>query len=154
MQPALRSKTIIEANESTAHGPAFDVAGDVHGQRGRWERFLDALFQWRMWSARREIERHSDWILFWRRGLAERGAHLRPVANECAEGSTDAPASHGQQSANLGGSFMRVRLMFDTWRKRVRLRRELMGLSASDLHDIRWTRAEVEAEGRKPFWRA
>ena len=154
MQPALRSKTIIEANESTGHGPAFDVAADVHGQRGGWERFLDALFQSRMWSAQREIERHSDWILFWRRGLAERRAHLRPVANECAEASTDALASHGQQSADSAGSFMRVRLMFDAWRKRVHLRRELMGLSASDLHDIRWTRAEVEAEGRKPFWRA
>jgi hypothetical protein len=34
-----------------------------------------------MWSAQREIERHADAILFWRRGLAERGAHLRPVAD-------------------------------------------------------------------------
>jgi hypothetical protein len=34
-----------------------------------------------MWSAQREIERHADAILFWRRGLAKRGAHLRPVAD-------------------------------------------------------------------------
>jgi len=154
MQPALRSKTIIDPNERTAHEPAFELAQDVHDQRGWWKRFLNALFQSRMWSAQRETERHSDWILFWRRGLAERGAHLRPVANESTEASLDALASHGQRSANVGGSFIRMRQILERWRKRVLMRRELMGLSASDLHDIRWTRAEVEAEGRKPFWRA
>jgi uncharacterized protein YjiS (DUF1127 family) len=107
-----------------------------------------------MWSAQRETERHSDWILFWRRGLAERGSHLRPVVNQRTEASTHDLASPGQQSANVGAALMRARLMFAGWRKRVRMRRELMGLSDSDLHDIRWTRAEVEAEGRKPFWRA
>ena len=40
------------------------------------------------------------------------------------------------------------------WRRRVRIRNELMTLGAGDLRDIRWTRAEVEAEARKPFWRA
>jgi hypothetical protein len=33
-----------------------------------------------MRSAQRETERHADMILFWRRGLAERGDHLRAVA--------------------------------------------------------------------------
>jgi len=43
---------------------------------------------------------------------------------------------------------------FSEWRRRVCMRRELLTLSDSDLRDIRWTRAEVEAEGRKPFWKA
>jgi len=29
-----------------------------------------------------------------------------------------------------------------------------MTLSDGDLRDVRWTRADVEAECRKPFWRA
>jgi uncharacterized protein YjiS (DUF1127 family) len=40
------------------------------------------------------------------------------------------------------------------WRRRVRIRNELVTLNDGDLRDIRWTRAEVEAECRKPFWRA
>ena len=40
------------------------------------------------------------------------------------------------------------------WRRRVRIRDELMTLSDGDLRDVRWTRAEVEAESRKPFWQA
>jgi uncharacterized protein YjiS (DUF1127 family) len=40
------------------------------------------------------------------------------------------------------------------WRRRARRRSELMMLSDRDLHDIRWTRAEAEAEARKPIWRA
>jgi uncharacterized protein YjiS (DUF1127 family) len=46
------------------------------------------------------------------------------------------------------------RLKVREWRRRVRTRNELMMLSDNDLRDIRWTRAEVEAEARKPFWRA
>jgi uncharacterized protein YjiS (DUF1127 family) len=46
------------------------------------------------------------------------------------------------------------RLQVREWRRRVRTRSELITLSNSDLGDIRWTRAEVEAEARKPFWRA
>lgn len=38
--------------------------------------------------------------------------------------------------------------------RRVRVRNELITLSDGDLRDIGWTRAEVEAERRKPFWRA
>jgi uncharacterized protein YjiS (DUF1127 family) len=40
------------------------------------------------------------------------------------------------------------------WRRRVLIRNELITLNDSDLRDIGWTRAEVEAERRKPFWRA
>ena len=40
------------------------------------------------------------------------------------------------------------------WQRRVRIRNELITLSDGDLRDIGWTRAEVEAKHRKPFWRA
>jgi len=47
-----------------------------------------------------------------------------------------------------------VRRQLREYRRRVRTRHELMTLSESDLRDIFRTRAEVEAEARKPFWRA
>ncbi len=40
------------------------------------------------------------------------------------------------------------------WRRRVRIRNELLTLTAGDLRDIGWTRAEAETEARKPFWEA
>jgi uncharacterized protein YjiS (DUF1127 family) len=161
MQTALRNEATIERNDSTTHETALELAQlDARDQQGLWQRFVSALFQARMRSAQREIERHHDWILFWRRGLGERGAHLRPVANDRAEVSIHAVAYHSRaqaflaSSAEVGRPFMHLRPMLERWRKRVRVRRELLALSDSDLHDIRWTRAEVEAEGRKPFWRA
>ena len=49
-------------------------------------------------------------------------------------------------------AFSTARFIVAEWRRRVRVRNELLTLSDGDLRDIRWTRAEVEAEGRKPFW--
>jgi uncharacterized protein YjiS (DUF1127 family) len=49
--------------------------------------------------------------------------------------------------------FTRARELMVLWRMRVRVRNELIMLSDGDLHDIGWTRAEVKAEHRKPFWR-
>ena len=49
-------------------------------------------------------------------------------------------------------AFSTARFTVAEWRRRVRVRNELLTLSDGDLRDIRWTRAEVEAEGRKPFW--
>ena len=40
------------------------------------------------------------------------------------------------------------------WRKRARERRELMSLDDRMLRDIGLSRGVIEAEGRKPFWRA
>ncbi len=40
------------------------------------------------------------------------------------------------------------------WRRRVRTRNELLTLTARDLREIGWTRAEAKAEARKPFWEA
>jgi uncharacterized protein YjiS (DUF1127 family) len=53
----------------------------------------------------------------------------------------------------VGATFTITRQIIAQWRRRVRLRNELITLSEGDLRDIGWTRAEVEAERRKPFWR-
>jgi uncharacterized protein YjiS (DUF1127 family) len=137
-----------------------DVANsDAKYEPSRWRRFINALYQARMWSAQRETERHEDVIHFWRRGLAERGAHLRPVAgsgttvgNDDAGYRTSAWVTQ-ELGTGVDGAFTRVRTMVAQWRRRRRVRRELLALSDSDLCDLRWTRAEAEAENRKPFWR-
>lgn len=40
------------------------------------------------------------------------------------------------------------------WRTRARQRAELARLGERDLHDLGWSRAQVEFEINKPFWRA
>jgi uncharacterized protein YjiS (DUF1127 family) len=40
------------------------------------------------------------------------------------------------------------------WRVRARQRAELARLGERDLHDLGWSRAQVEFEINKPFWRA
>ena len=54
----------------------------------------------------------------------------------------------------VGATFIIAREVIAQWRRRVCIRNELITLSDGDLRDIGWTRAEVEAERRKPFWRA
>jgi uncharacterized protein YjiS (DUF1127 family) len=54
----------------------------------------------------------------------------------------------------VGAALTAARETIAHWRLRVRIRSELMLLNDGDLRDIRWTRAEAEAESRKPFWRA
>jgi uncharacterized protein YjiS (DUF1127 family) len=135
-----------------------DVIVDAQYKPRRWRRFINALYQARMWSAQRETERHADMILFWRRGLAERGGHLRAVAHPGTTVGKDDVVYHTsacviqELATEVDGVFTRVRAMMAQWRRRSRVRRELLALSDSDLRDIRWTRAEAEAENRKPFW--
>jgi hypothetical protein len=90
MHTPVRKETAGEENEvlsvsagagTRKHFPDPAAIADAPHRPSRWQRFVNALCKARMWSARREIERHADAVLFWRRGLAERGAHLRPVAD-------------------------------------------------------------------------
>ena len=137
---------------------AAPIHADVQEQRGRWRRLLDALYAGRMLSARREIERHRDVIVFLRRRLVERRAHLHFVPDPDSTAASDrgtAPArwfavAVDRVRAGLGAA----RTMMARWRRRLRIRNELSTLSDGDLRDIRWTKAEVDAERRKPFWRA
>jgi hypothetical protein len=66
---------------TTNHVADSTLIADAPHRSSRWQRFVNALYKTRMWSAHREIERHADAILFWHRGLAERRAYLRPVAH-------------------------------------------------------------------------
>ena len=58
------------------------------------------------------------------------------------------------RSSRIRAMLTDLREIMAQWRRRVSIRNELMSLGDSDLRDIGWTRAEVEAERRKPFWRA
>jgi hypothetical protein len=73
--------SVSAAAVTTNHVADAAATADAPHRPGRWQRFVNTLCEARMWSAQREIERHADAILFWRRGLAKRGAHLRPVAD-------------------------------------------------------------------------
>ena len=70
------------------------------------------------------------------------------ISSPRAEQQTRVPSSR------IGTMFTGLREIMAQWRRRVRMRNELMTLGDGDLRDIGSTRAEVEAECRKPFWRA
>src|SRR6516165_9331754 len=137
--------------------PATRIALDAQDHRSRWHRLLDMLFQARLRSAQREIARHEDAIVLWRRRLAQRGTHLRAVTADNAA-AADAAASPVTVRAfekfgrRLGAAFVNLPVIVARCRRRIRLRDELLALSNNELRDIRWTRAEAQAQARKPFW--
>jgi uncharacterized protein YjiS (DUF1127 family) len=137
---------------------AAPVRADGQEPRGRWQRLLDALYAGRMSSAQREIERHRDVIVLLRRRLAERREHLHFVPDPSSTAASDLGTALARWFAvsvnRVGAGLGAARKMMARWRRRVRTRNELSTLSDGDLRDIRWTRPEVEAERRKPFWRA
>lgn len=63
-------------------------------------------------------------------------------------------AALGPGAGRGGGWVRRAAGVVRLWRRRVRGRRELASLDDRMLRDIGLSRFEVEAEGRKPFWRA
>jgi uncharacterized protein YjiS (DUF1127 family) len=142
---------------NNAGGAAIREEAQEH--RGRWRRFVGALYAARMRSAQREVERHRDAIAAWRRHLAERKKHLHLVPDRRRPASTDlgTAATPARKFQALGprahAVLIAARRIIAEWRRRVRTRNELTMLADSDLRDIGWTRAEVKAEGRKPFWR-
>ena len=141
-----------------ANDPATRIALDAQDHRGRCHRLLDTLFQARLRSAQREIARHEDAIVLWRRRLAQRGAHLRTVTagNATAADAAVSPATvqaFEKFGRRLGAAFANMPAIVARCRRRIRLRGELLALTDNELRDIRWTRAEAEAQARKPFWR-
>jgi uncharacterized protein YjiS (DUF1127 family) len=141
-----------------ANDLAARTALDAQDHRDRWHRLLDTLFQARLRSAQREIARHEDAIVLWRRRLAQRGAHLRTVTagNAAVADAAVSPATvqpFEKFCGRLGAVFANMPAIVAQCRRRVRLRGELLALSDNELRDIRWTRAEAEAQARKPFWR-
>jgi uncharacterized protein YjiS (DUF1127 family) len=118
---------------------------------GPWRRMLDAFYAGRMASAQREIERRRDLVARLRQGLVERGEHLVAVQTLPVKPAVSRlrVVNERVRTAIASGSTMMAQ-----WRQRLRMRSDLATLGDGDLSDIRWTRAEVEAECRKPFWRA
>jgi uncharacterized protein YjiS (DUF1127 family) len=142
-------ETLLAANDIAA------VPISVDG--GLWQRSLHVQ---RISSAGREVERSWDMIVLWRRWLAEPKEHLTLVPSprsmpttQLGRGATSAPGLR-VLIRRLHAAFITARQIIAQWRRRARIRNELTTLSDGDLRDIRWTRAEVEAECRKPFWRA
>jgi uncharacterized protein YjiS (DUF1127 family) len=155
---ALQQSDQEEKKLVAADDIAAPISVDVQEHSGWWQRFVDALHRSRMSSARREIARHQDVLALLRRQLAKRREHLHLIADQRSTASTGL-ADRGIRARNAVGR--RVRAAFVTasqtmeeWRRRVRIRNELITLNDGDLRDIGWTRAEVEAERRKPVWRA
>jgi uncharacterized protein YjiS (DUF1127 family) len=145
-------ETLLVANDT----PAAPVSVD----RGRWQQSLHALYEGRISPAGREIERCLEVIALWRRRPTERKEllHLVPRSRSTPRTRLGTGATSAPRLQVLRG---RIRVVFITahqitarWRRRVRIRNELITLNDGDLCDIGWTRAEVEAERRKPFWRA
>ena len=88
--------------------------------------------------------------------------HVSGANSRRAEGS--ASTAHGATFSRSTGPLHAARLVGEalgeaietllTWQARGRTRRDLAGLNDQMLHDIGATRADVEREYRKPFWRA
>jgi uncharacterized protein YjiS (DUF1127 family) len=78
---------------------------------------------------------------------------MRPQAYALLAGTESKPAASPQTRRHRIAE-IRTALMarLREWPRRVRRRNELLTLTARDLREIGWTRAEAEAEARKPFW--
>ncbi len=46
-----------------------------------------------------------------------------------------------------------LRVLFDRWRRRARMRRELAALRSRERRDLNMRWEDAVAESRKPFWR-
>jgi uncharacterized protein YjiS (DUF1127 family) len=145
-------ETLLAAND-TAAAP-ISVDGE------RWQQPPHVLYHVSISSAGRKIERCRDLIALWRRQPTERKElpHLvpRPRSTRTIRLGTGAISAPRLQvlRGRVRVVFITARQIIAQWRRRVRIRNELITLSDGDLRDIGWTRAEVEAERRKPFWRA
>jgi uncharacterized protein YjiS (DUF1127 family) len=133
------------------------AAAPVNLDRGRWQQSLHALYE-RIAPAEREIGRYLE-VIALRRRPTERKEPLHLVLRSR---STPRPCldTGGTSTPRLRVLPRRIRIAFINahqiiarWQRRVRIRNELITLNDGDLRDIGWTRAEVEAEHRKPFWR-
>jgi uncharacterized protein YjiS (DUF1127 family) len=76
------------------------------------------------------------------------------LTNELGGCAHERRPAGSREAGRFGTAIITARRIISEWRRRHRLRRELITLSDTDLRDIRWTRAEATAEGNKPFWRA
>jgi uncharacterized protein YjiS (DUF1127 family) len=155
----MTSQALTHGNQEEAKlftaNDASDAATrvDAHNHRGLRRRFMDAFYEARMRSPRREIARHRDTIAFLRRHLVKRKEHLHLVIGQA---STACEPTASERRFQFLGRRVRAVLIaafqiITEWRRRVRTRNKLTTLGDSDIRDIRKTRAEVEAERCKAF---
>jgi len=81
--------------------------------------------------------------------ITHAGAYVRAAETAARPAGLDAD----RLAALAEAWFARAAAALWLWRERARERRALRGLDDHQLADIGVTRAEAEAEGRKPFWR-
>ena len=60
---------------------------------------------------------------------------------------------HFSSKAPLAGTYTAFNQIFNTWRRRVRERRELSHLDHRTLRDLGLTESQIQFEANKPFWR-
>jgi uncharacterized protein YjiS (DUF1127 family) len=60
---------------------------------------------------------------------------------------------HFSSKAPLAGTYTAFNQIFNTWRRRVRERRELTQLDQRTLRDLGLTEGQAQFEANKPFWR-
>ena len=60
---------------------------------------------------------------------------------------------HFSSKAPLAGTYTALNQILNTWRRRVRERRELAQLDSRSLRDLGLTEAAIQFEANKPFWR-
>jgi uncharacterized protein YjiS (DUF1127 family) len=60
---------------------------------------------------------------------------------------------HFSSKAPLAGTYTALNQILNTWRRRVRERRELAQLDSRSLRDLGLTESAIQFEANKPFWR-
>lgn len=60
---------------------------------------------------------------------------------------------HFSSNAPLAGTYTAFNQILNTWRRRVRERRELTQLDGRTLRDLGLTESSIQFEANKPFWR-
>ena len=60
---------------------------------------------------------------------------------------------HLSSKAPLAGTYTALNQILNTWRRRVRERRELAQLDSRSLRDLGLTEGAIQFEANKPFWR-
>jgi uncharacterized protein YjiS (DUF1127 family) len=128
------------------------AAASISVDGGGWQQSLHALFQGRISSPNAT----SSGV-----GYVIEQKELRHLVSRPRSTPSTRLGASATSTPRLQVLRGRVRLVFVIarqiiahWQRRVRIRNELTTLNDGDLRDIGWTRAEVEAERRKPFWRA
>jgi uncharacterized protein YjiS (DUF1127 family) len=139
--------------------PALIDDAVAHGRKPIFARLLEGFYESRMRRAALEINRHRDVIDALQKRLSERQARPRlrvisPIAISTSRdaGNSSAP-SRSRARGRMSTATHSVRQIISEWRRRHRMRQELITLNYYELRDLGMAPAEAQALARKPFWR-